>query len=86
MSPQIICAVGLVLDITGVIMLFYFGPPSLPITKDGHAILPFNANDDGIQAANKAVFHKHKKFSFIALSLLLAGFALQFVSTVLQIP
>lgn len=67
-------------------MLFYFGPPSLPITKDGHAILPFNANDDGIQATNKTVFNKHKKFSFIALSLLLAGFSLQFVSTILQIP
>ncbi|HJX36669.1 MAG TPA: hypothetical protein VJ280_06895 [Dehalococcoidales bacterium] len=85
-SPQFIGAVGLVLDIAGVVMLFYYGPPSLPITKDGHTILPFNANDNGIQAKNKVAFHKHQRFSFIALGLLLAGFVLQFVSNVLQIP
>ena len=85
-SPQGIGAIGLLFDIVGVILLFYFGPPTLPITKDGHLIIPFNQNDEEKQKSNKRLYQKHQMASFIALGLLMIGFVLQFIGSVLQIP
>jgi hypothetical protein len=83
--PQIYGAIGLVFDIIGVILLFYYGPPTLPITKEGHAILPFDHNDPNLLLKNKAKYKHHERYSFVALSCLLVGFALQFISAVMQV-
>lgn len=84
--PQIIGSIGLMFDIVGVVLLFYYGPPTLPITAEGFAVLPFNANDTEIATKNKAIFNRHQRFSCLALVLLLVGFALQLIGNLMQIP
>ncbi len=76
--------IGLVFDIVGVVILFYYGPPALDITKDGHKILPFNSNNPEEIAANRAVASRHSLLSKMGLGLLGLGFVLQFVSNLVS--
>lgn len=80
MYSTLINSIGLISDMVGVVILFYFGPPTLDITRDGYKILPFNPNDDAETEKNKALAKKHDLFSKIGLGLLFLGFLLQLVS------
>ncbi len=80
MSSSTINSIGLIFDIVGVVILFYFGPPTLNITRDGYKILPFISNDDAETKKNKALAEKHDRFSQLGLKLLFLGFAFQLVS------
>jgi hypothetical protein len=80
-SSQIISAVGLVFDIIGIIILFYFGPPVLRITREGHQILPYNAMDEVVTKKNQAIYRKHDRMSKIGLVLVFLGFVLQLLGT-----
>jgi hypothetical protein len=82
--PTLINSIGLVCDIAGVMMLFYFGPPVLNITRDGYKILPFNPNDEDETRKNKSIADRHDRLSRASLGLLLVGFALQLVSNFLK--
>ena len=74
MSSAVINSLGLVFDIAGVVVLFYYGPPTLSITRDGHKILPFNSNDEDETKKNKALATKHHRRSTAGLVLLFFGF------------
>ena len=80
MTSSSINSLGLIFDIAGVVILFYFGPPTLNITRDGHKILPFNSNNDEEINVNKALATKHHILSKLGLSFLLVGFILQLAS------
>lgn len=82
-QPQIISTIGLMLDIIGVILLFYFGPPTLPITKDGNTITTFKHPD--YVSKNKSKYKRHQIMSFVALGFLLLGFLFQFTGSAMQI-
>jgi hypothetical protein len=61
---HIVNSFGLLCDICGVIILFYFGPPAPKFTKDGLPILPFKTSDD---AEHKANIGKAKKCFYFQL-------------------
>ncbi len=77
MNQSVLNSVGLILDIIGVVVLFYFGPPVLNITKEGHRILPFDSNNTAETNSNKALAKKHGIFSKLGLGFLMAGFLFQ---------
>ena len=80
MSSSLINSVGLICDMVGVVILFYFGPPTLNITRDGYKILLFNPNDEAETENNKALADKHDRLSKLGLGLLFVGFLLQLMS------
>ena len=80
-SSQIMSAIGLMFDIIGIIILFYFGPPVIRITREGHQILPYNARDEAITKKNQAIYRKHDRMSKIGLVLVFLGFVLQLLGT-----
>ena len=80
MSSSLINSIGLLCDMVGVVILFYFGPPTLNITCDGYKILPFNPNDEAETKNNKSLAEKHNRLSKLGLGLLFIGFLLQLVS------
>lgn len=79
-ASTIVNSVGLAFDMAGVVMLFYFGPPTINITRDGRKILPFNPNDDAETHKNKVTADRHNRLSKVGLGLLLLGFTLQLIS------
>lgn len=70
---QIICSIGLVLDVAGVAVLFVYGPPQPDFQEDDVVIVSNQAQ----QAAARTLKNKFKFRSRIGLSLLFAGFLLQ---------
>ena len=84
MTSSIINSFGLVFDIVGVVVLFYFGPPPLNITRDGHKIPAYNSHDENEIKKNKAMANKHHRLSKLGLALLGFGFVLQLSSNWLK--
>ena len=82
-SPQLVNSVGLVFDIFGVVLLFYFGPPVLKITAEGYEFVWSGVNEIE-QERNKKTYANHQRFSRVALGLLLLGFVLQLASNAIQ--
>lgn len=80
----IVNSLGLASDIAGVVILFYFGPPVLNITRDGYKILPFDPSDSAETLKNKAIVDRHGRLSKCGLALLLLGFVLQLTSNFLK--
>jgi hypothetical protein len=74
--------VGLVFDIIGVIILFYFGPPVIRLTREGHEILPYNAMDETVTRKNQAKYRRHATMSKAGMGCILLGFAFQLWSTI----
>jgi hypothetical protein len=78
---------GLLLDIAGASLLFFYGPPQ-PDLEPGVALGLENGNvlADGrtvaeLNAARYRLRRRHRLFSRLALSLIVAGFVLQFVGS-----
>ena len=78
MDAYIVNIIGLVFDIAGVIGLFMYGIPK-EISKSGSINLILEQEDEG----EKEEWNKYDKRSKIALSLIIIGFTLQIVSSVL---
>ena len=87
MTAQTLNAIGLVLNIIGVVLVFFFGLPQPPHEKgvslgleDGTVL----ANGTSVAEINaKAERRKqvYTAFAYIALSFLLAGFLCQLIAT-----
>ena len=72
---KLINASGLVLDIIGVILLWKFGLPE-SINRQGHSYICWDGVDT--EEINKAA--KYDKLAKLALTLIILGFVLQFIS------
>jgi hypothetical protein len=73
--PRIINACGLISDIIGVILLWKFGLPE-SISRQGHQYIITEQIDETEVIKAK----RYDRYAKIALSLVLSGFALQFIS------
>ena len=74
--------VGLIFDIMGVLILFYFGPPVIRLTSEGHEILPYNPMDDSVTRKNRAKYRKHSRMSKLGMVCILVGFLFQLSATI----
>ena len=75
LSPAVISSAGLILDILGVILLFYYGLPE-EISKTGRGdLFTWGSHEE---EAKK--WKRYKKRSYWGLALLVLGFSLQLVS------
>ena len=70
---------GLIFDMTGVVLLYYFGLPS-DVTKDGHKTLVTGLS----YKSEKANWDWYKFCSKFGLFLIFTGFFLQFISALLK--
>ena len=75
MCGATINTVGLSLDIMGVVILFFNGPPVYPVLPDGREFLWTDSDDKGAKTARRKLL-----WSQIALFLLFVGFVFQIVS------
>lgn len=71
----VLSSVGLVMDMIGVLLLWKFGLPE-PISRKGHVNLILEQSDQTEIAKAKV----YDRLAFVAVSLLLLGFALQLLS------
>lgn len=78
--PQILNIIGLLLDITGVIILFKYGLPA-DVNPYGHTYLIAEQEDD----QEKIKAKKYKKLSRMALTLIIIGCLFQASSSVISI-
>ena len=66
---KILSSIGLVLDIIGVIMLFYFGLPS-KIEENATCLITSDEPQDSIEKNNKYI----RKMAYVSLAFLIVGF------------
>lgn len=71
----VLSSIGLVMDMIGVLLLWKFGLPE-PISRKGHVNL-ISEKSDQTEIAKAKVYDR---LAFVAVSLLLLGFALQLLS------
>lgn len=73
--PRLVNACGLILDIIGVLLLWKFGIPET-LSRSGHSFVFFAgiSKDEVIKAS------RYNKYAKVALTLIIGGFALQFIS------
>lgn len=76
MTPQCLTSIGLILDMTGVLLLFFFGLSHV-VTHNGAVFLTAFHEDQKVTGENKRKARFYIWVSRFALSLILAGFALQ---------
>ncbi len=77
---QVLTALGLSLDIIGVLLLFFYGLPP-KINRDGaNFLLVRTGSEEEEQEVRKAA--RNKVLSTIALWLIIGGFVLQLIGTV----
>ena len=69
--PAALGSLGLLLDIAGVVLLFFFGLPA-DVHEGGGTTILWGGNPEGARRYRRAVF-----WSRVALGLLIAGFVLQ---------
>jgi hypothetical protein len=75
--------VGLVANIVGTVMIFYFGAPPLRVTSQGGSLDVWVASPPGPKATqNRNAYRRHIILSRSGLILLGVGFALQLASLV----
>jgi len=84
MTPKFINSFGLVFDIVGVALLFFFGPPTINVTKEGHELLTGCGSSDDVQR-NRIRFCRNNLISRIALVLLFFGFIAQLISNYIKV-
>ncbi len=82
MTPQCFNIIGLLFDMVGVIILFFFGLSQI-VTLDGTCLVaaPPNTPEEGEK--NKKEGRLHLNMSRIGLLLILIGFALQMASNLI---
>lgn len=77
-TSQTLNIIGLLFDISGVVLLFLYGlPPEGELNKEGQTLMAFSQIDENIKS-------KWKKFSLrskIGLAFLILGFLFQGLST-----
>ena len=76
----VLSSIGLFLDIIGVIMLFKYGLPS-EVSKEGNVMIVLEQTDD--EQIKK--WKRYNLCSKVALSIIILGFVLQIVPSVIQI-
>lgn len=77
-SPSGITTVGLLLDIAGVILLFFFGFPQPDLNRGVVVTIKGQPELSDEKAIKK---RRHQTFSVLGLVLLVLGFVLQIVGT-----
>lgn len=83
--------IGLVLNMVGVVIIFFFGPPQ-PSFKEGIAIgledeTPIDSSGKTVATHNQEIKKKHRYFLSISkagLIIIFAGFAFQLCAVFLQ--
>jgi hypothetical protein len=87
MLNQILNSIGLLLNIAGVVLLFFFGPPQPAFEEGvGCGLEDGNRLEDGRTVAEyntdvRKLKRKHKVFSRLSLILIIIGFAMQLWAT-----
>jgi len=77
--------IGLLLDIAGVVMLYFFGPPVSMLRPDGSEYV--TCTDYGEeQKQNKITAERKIKISKVALAIIIVGFILQLIGQFGQQP
>ncbi len=79
---QFYSALGLILDIIGVLILFKYGLPSKIKEYGGGLLLEENFEEEKLRVSENK---KITKRAYLGLSLLLAGFLFQFIGTLLSV-
>jgi len=74
---------GLICDITGVALLFFYSPPAFTILKSGDEILPFKVTKPDWKKSNLKKYRINSLMSKAGLILLITGFTFQLVSNLL---
>jgi hypothetical protein len=78
---KIINSIGLALGILGAILLFFYGPPALNITRKGGEFLNFYSTPSPeIVAQNKKKYDRYQFFSKLGVVLIFLGFVFQLIS------
>ena len=78
LDRDVLSSIGLLLDIAGVVLLFFFGLPSDAGNSSGGMTIDMPAGDQTEGRVKK--YQRYKTLSRVALGLLLVGFLLQIVS------
>ena len=89
MEPITLTAIGLTLDIVGVGILFFYGPPQ-PVLETGVGLgledgTPVGPNGETVAELDVVTRRRRKRFSVmsrIGLGLILVGFALQLYDSI----
>ena len=77
-NSTLVTIVGLSLDMIGVVLLFFNGPPISPILPDGSELIWDSATTEKKALATKKIW-----ISRVALGIIFTGFFLQAVGAVL---
>lgn len=86
MTAQHLNALGLLLGMVGVLLLFFWGPPlpemrgAVGIALQSTTVLADGRRVADIEEAEKRLRHRHEIFSRFGLGLLFFGFAAQFAA------
>lgn len=72
--------IGLLIDIAGITILFKWEPPVRGFTDEGNVIVTIEPTED-----NKKEFAKNTTYSYVAIRLLVVGFAFQIVATIISL-
>ena len=81
-APELVInSVGLLLDIAGVVLLFFFGLPSRIKHPDDLQLMGWGTHVQGLHGASvRAKWDWHQRMSRLGLLFLIVGFALQIAS------
>ena len=79
--PVVVNSVGLVLDIIGVILLFFCGLPPEGVSRTGANYLTWGTDSRAREKGKRFAF-----LSWVALALLVTGFGLQILSSFISSP
>ena len=79
MCSSLLNTVGLILDIAGVVLLFFFGLPSDVSGPSGGTLILWPMGTDG-DAHEARKYKRYHRTARLGLGLLIVGFALQAVS------
>lgn len=76
----LINTVGLALDMTGVVLIFFFGIAKI-LETGGHSLISFEGRTDKEELKRE---RRYKRFSKLGIILIFVGFLLQIVSNFLK--
>ncbi len=79
LDPDIVNSVGLLLDIGGVVMLFFFGLPSKVEHPDSGIVVEWGVPPAETERRRRQ-WHRHQFMARLGLAMLILGFVLQIVS------
>ena len=79
LDPDVVNSVGLLLDIAGVVMLFFFGLPSKVEHPDSGIAVAWDVPSAETERRRKQ-WYRHRLMSGLGLAMLILGFVLQIAS------